>query len=573
MSSAPTARAVLYLRVSTKEQAEAGGESEGYSIPGQREACHRKAEQLGAEVVDEYVDRGESARSANRPQLQAMLTRLAEDPVDFLIVHKIDRLARSRVDDVEINLALQQASVTLVSCTESIDETPSGILLHGIMSSIAEFYSRNLANEVIKGSTQKAKAGGTIGRAPVGYLNTRIVEDGREIRTVGIDPERAPLVRFAFEAYATGEWTLRKLLAEITRRGLRTRPSAKRPSKELGLAYFHKILTNPYYKGTVRYRGAEYPGRHDQLISERTWNKVQELLAANNKAGEKQRDHHHYLKGTVYCGTCGERLIVTKTTNRYGTVYPYFVCIGRQQRRTDCTQSAILISHVERLVEDHYLTVQPPADWLGQVRAFILDEITSQRELASHERRSQKRRINSLTTERKKLLDAHYEDAIPLDLLKSEQSRIASEIATATGRLEAVDLQYDTIGSNLDRAVEFASSWQNAYLDAEPSVRRRMNQAIFTKIYVRDNDDVRSEFAEPFEILLSDEVADATTASMELADTEIEARWSAIARTAETEATQDEAAVLDTTHPRQRRGLKYDTLVGPAGLEPATERL
>ena len=175
-------RAVSYLRVSTKEQAEVGGEAEGYSIPARsREACARKAEGLGAEVVEEYVDRGESARSADRPGLKQMLARIeSERDIDLLIVHKVDRLARSRVDDVAIGLKLQACGVTLVSCTESIDETPSGRLLHGIMASIAEFYSRNLGTEVSKGMNQKVKAGGTPGRAPIGYLNSRVTIDGRD---------------------------------------------------------------------------------------------------------------------------------------------------------------------------------------------------------------------------------------------------------------------------------------------------------------------------------------------------------------------------------------------------------
>ncbi len=147
--------AILYLRVSTKEQAEAGGQAEGYSIPAQREACARKAEQLGAIVATEFVDRGESARSANRPELQKMLTHVAEHPTSYVIVHKVDRLARNRADDVEITLALRTAGVTLVSCTESIDDTPSGMLLHGIMSSIAEFYSRNLATKSSKAASKK----------------------------------------------------------------------------------------------------------------------------------------------------------------------------------------------------------------------------------------------------------------------------------------------------------------------------------------------------------------------------------------------------------------------------------
>jgi hypothetical protein len=90
------------------------------------------------------------------------------------------------------------------------------------MSSIAEFYSRNLATEVIKGCVQKAKQGGTPGKAPVGYLNVRQVLNGLEGRTVEVDPVRGPLMAWAFEAYATGEWTIRPLLAELTDRGLLT---------------------------------------------------------------------------------------------------------------------------------------------------------------------------------------------------------------------------------------------------------------------------------------------------------------------------------------------------------------
>ena len=164
----PVMLAVSYLRVSTREQAERGGTDEGFSIPAQREANARKAESLGARVVAEFVDAGESARSADRPDLQRMLEYIATHQVSYCIVHKVDRLARNRADDVAIHLALRDAGVMLVSASENIDETPSGMLLHGIMSSIAEFYSRNLATETVKGLTQKAAQGGTPNRAPIG---------------------------------------------------------------------------------------------------------------------------------------------------------------------------------------------------------------------------------------------------------------------------------------------------------------------------------------------------------------------------------------------------------------------
>src|ERR1700733_1176046 len=214
------AAAVIYLRVSSKEQAERGGEVEGYSIPAQREACRRKAASLKAAVIEEFADRGESAKTADRPELQRLLEFVTEQPVKYVIVHKVDRLARNRADDVAINLALKQAGVTLVSVSENIDETPSGLLMHGIMSSIAEFYSRNRAMEILKGSVQKAKNGGTPGRVPLGYRNVRHFDNGREIRTVEVDPERGPLMAWAFEAYATGDWTIRNLLVELTERGL-----------------------------------------------------------------------------------------------------------------------------------------------------------------------------------------------------------------------------------------------------------------------------------------------------------------------------------------------------------------
>ncbi len=101
----PVSLAVSYLRVSTREQAERGGTEEGFSIPAQREANYRKADELSARIVREFVDAGESARSADRDGLQEMLAFIAATRVQFCIVHKLDRLARNRADDVAIHQA------------------------------------------------------------------------------------------------------------------------------------------------------------------------------------------------------------------------------------------------------------------------------------------------------------------------------------------------------------------------------------------------------------------------------------------------------------------------------------
>lgn len=201
--------------------------------------------------------RGESGKGIDRPEIQRLLRFIARHHVTYVIVHKVDRLARDREVDVAISLAIRKAGAVLVSVTENIDETPSGKLVHGIMSSIAEFYSANLATEVVKGSTKKAEGGGTPGKAPIGYLNVRTIVNDREARVVEIDPDRGPLMAWAFAQYSTGQWTIRTLLAELTAKGLRSIKSSKRPSKPLNISQLHRHLRNLYYKGHVRYRQDE----------------------------------------------------------------------------------------------------------------------------------------------------------------------------------------------------------------------------------------------------------------------------------------------------------------------------
>ena len=273
-------RAVSYLRVSTREQAERGGREEGFSIPAQRDANKRKAQSMGAMVVKEFVERGVSGTTTNRPALQEMLRYLEEEAgnIDYVIVHKVDRLARNRADDVELNRRFDEYGVRLVSTSENIDQTPGGLLLHGIMSSIAEFYSKNLSNEVKKGMAEKVRQGGSVGRAALGYKNVRAIRDGREIRTVEVDDTRAPMVIWAFEQYATGEYSVRSLCHELIERGLTMAQTTRLPEKPVEIRQVHQILTNDYYVGVVTYKGAKYPGTHPALISSDLFEKVQQVL-------------------------------------------------------------------------------------------------------------------------------------------------------------------------------------------------------------------------------------------------------------------------------------------------------
>jgi site-specific DNA recombinase len=555
------ALAVIYLRVSSKEQAEKDGEAEGYSIPAQREACRRKAASLKAVVIEEFPERGASAKTADRPELQRMLAYIAEHPVKYVIVHKVDRLARNRADDVAINLAIRQAGAELVSVSENIDQTPSGLLLHGIMSSISEYYSRNLATEVLKGTTKKAERGGTPGRAPIGYLNVRRMVEGREVRTVEVDPVRGPLMAWAFETYAGGEWTIRRLLRELTARGLTTAPGRSNPGRPLGVSHLHRLLRNPYYIGMVSYRGVVYAGKHEPLATPEVWHEVQKILSAKYLTGEKDREHPHYLKGSIYCGQCGARLIVNHAKGN-GGCYPYFVCGGRQRDPASCKFRAMRIEQVEAAIVAYYATVQLPEDEVIRLRTFLDQELAKLHSDAEREQGVQERRLRKLQGEREKLLQAHYADAIPLDLLKSEQDRLATAIASAEGRLTAIAADYKTAETNLHKALTRAGDCQAAYDEATSRMRRQFNLTFFKRLIIHDEATVAGELAEPWDVILGEELQRAVAAR------EAENLEDAIEHAQRQREPESILAGTTTAAPDWGGGWSPNILVRPSGLEP-----
>ena len=485
-------RAVSYLRVSTREQARRGGRDEGFSIPAQRAANKRKALAMGAIIAKEFVEGGVSATTTRRPALQSMLTYLEEETaagraIDYVIVHKLDRLVRNRYDDTTLGRRFDELGVRLASTSENIDQTPGGLLLHGIMASIAEFYSANLSNEVKKGMDEKVRSGGCIGRAPLGYRNTVTHINDQEARTVVIDNQRASLVTWAFRAYATGQWTLKSLAAELEARGLTTVPTAKLPEKPLSVQSLGKLLRNTFYIGQVTYRGTIYQGNHQPLISREVFDTVQ-LVLAGHANGERTLKHPHYLKSTIYCGICGSRLIITNATPRNVT-YQYFVCLGRHSKKQpDCTFRATLPEQIEDEVARIYqrLCLYPAAR--RQLEQTLHTQLTELSKQTAQELDDLTANCRRLERQREKLLQAHYADAIPLETLKTEQARITHELTAIQRRQATLNQDLDTKQELITQALDLAQHTAHAYRRAPDHIRRLLNQTLFDKIYITPDD-------------------------------------------------------------------------------------
>ena len=425
-----------------------------------------------------------------------MLERLySQHDVDYVIVHKVDRLARDRADDVAIGLTIHKAGAVLVSASEQIDDTPAGTLLHGIMAAIAEFYSKNLSAEAKKGLHEKARRGGTPGYAPLGYLNATEKVDGREVKTIILDSERAPHVQWAFEAYAGGEWSITDLVEELTRRGLRTRPTATRSAVPLTRSQVHRTLSSSYYTGKLPYGGAEYDGKHLALVDDQTWTRVQDVLSGRRISGDRSWKHDHYLKGSLFCARCGSRLGFGYSKGKGGT-YPYFFCLGRVKKRTECELPYLNAEQQEAHVIRHWQNVKLAAELIERIRDSVTEELAEKRDSDEKLLLTQRRRLLKLERQREKLIDAYLAEAIPVADLRKRQEALAVEQRDAERLIELANFNHTILEERLKIALGLLEHCHRLYIRESEPTRRALNQAFFAGLEM-DTDGVKKAVLNP----------------------------------------------------------------------------
>jgi site-specific DNA recombinase len=243
----------------------------------------------------------------------------------------------------------------------------------------------------------KAVNGGTTGKAPIGYLNVRIEHEGRLINTVQIDPKRAPLVRKAFELYATGDYGLERLEATMADLGLTARATGKYPERPITSKWLHRMLRDPYYVGCIIYKGEVYAGRHEAIIDQALFDLVQEVMDFRSKNGQRDRALQHYLKGMLFCDRRERhdrtsRSIYTEAKNRFGTRYGYFLCRGRQDGV--CDLPYLPAHRVEQAIADHYVTLKLPTTFAADVRRLLEEALAGEQHSVAelHARTRGKRR-------------------------------------------------------------------------------------------------------------------------------------------------------------------------------------
>ena len=304
----PLTPAALYARVSSDRQ------DVDLSVSAQLRALKEYAKANGYSVAREYIDEAESGRVADRPQFREMIEEGSKPkaPFEVILVWKFSRFTRKREHAVAFKSQLRRKGIRVVSITEQAEDNATGRLLEGIIESVDEYYSENLAQEVVRGMREAALRGFFLGsKAPFGYRKVKVSDGAKERPTLEVDPATAPVVEELFEKSLRGSG-LKELCKELNERGITNR------GKRWNKGGLHYVLRNEAYTGAAVWgkaskgEKAQDPVRVEEawpaLISRELFEGVQEAM--QERAPKVQRPARvgspYLLSGLLKCGVCGK---------------------------------------------------------------------------------------------------------------------------------------------------------------------------------------------------------------------------------------------------------------------------
>jgi DNA invertase Pin-like site-specific DNA recombinase len=269
MENNTQSKAVIYCRVSTKEQVE-----EGNSLATQERNCREYAKKYEYEITQVFIEEGESAKTADRTELQK-LWRFCSDKkqaIKAVIIYKIDRLSRNTDDYSQLRLLLKRYGVEIKSTSEYFENTPAGRFMENIIANVAQFDNDVRTERSVGGMRDAVREGRYVWVAPVGYKNQKVEGKASIIQT-----EKARLVRMAFEMMAEKKYSVNAIYESLLSQGL-----TSRFSKPISKSAFYSMLKNELYTGNIYKFGERHRGKFEPIISEELYNRVQ-LVMRNKK--------------------------------------------------------------------------------------------------------------------------------------------------------------------------------------------------------------------------------------------------------------------------------------------------
>ena len=341
--------AALYARVSSERQ------DVDLSVAAQLRALRDYAQRNGYLVAREYVDEAESGRIADRPQFSRMLDEASkpEAPFKEILVWKFSRFTRKREHAVAFKSMLRRRGVRVVSITEQADDTPTGKLLEAIIESVDEFYSENLAQEVIRGMREAASRGFWVTTyAPYGYRKVYVQDGVKKRPKLELNPPADAVVRRVFDMVLQG-----KSILDVTKT-LNAEGIPTTNGKKWLKTTIHTMLDHEAYTGTLVWGANAKDGAppvrvenaHPAIVSKRDFQQARRLLAsrAPKKMNPRRASSPYLLSGLVKCETCGKAMTAAEAKSGK---YTYYICHSLLKRgKGTCETPRLNAKSFEKLI-------------------------------------------------------------------------------------------------------------------------------------------------------------------------------------------------------------------------------
>ncbi|MGV8980546.1 recombinase family protein [Clostridium sp.] len=344
--------AALYVRYSSDNQRDE-------SIDAQIRAGEDYAGRNNIKIAKIYADRAKSATTDKRPEFQQMIKDSALGLFNIVMVHKLDRFSRDKYDSVVYKRKLRANGVKLISILENLDGSPESIILESVIEGMAQYYSANLAREVMKGMKETAyQCRHTGGQPPLGY-------DVNEEKKYVVNDAEAEIVRKIFDMYING-YSYNNIIDNLNERGYKTKAG-----NTFGKNSIYSILDNEKYSGVYVYNKSSkkdvfgkrnnhlakddseiirIEGGMPSIISKETFKKSREMMKARKKApGANNAKEIYLLSGLIFCGECGASMQGNRRKPNNKPMYISYRCGSRLQKR-DCDNKEIRKEYVEEFV-------------------------------------------------------------------------------------------------------------------------------------------------------------------------------------------------------------------------------
>lgn len=498
--------AIIYVRVSTEEQAK-----KGYSIDGQTQRCKEYAYRMGYEVVKVFVEQGRSAKDLNRPELQSMFKYIKANHknIDSLIFWKWDRLSRGEDSDyVELGTMFKKYGIAPLSTEENNDNSPEAKLMRRITFATSTYELDKDSQRTKMGLQKKAEEGHFPAKAPIGYINKR---DSQDKGYIAIDDKQAFYVKKCFEYYASGMYSLDSLGEKMYQEGFKDKYGKPYRARK-----FEEILKNVFYIGDFIWGGKRYKGKHKPIISKKRFYEVQEKFGHTNKP--LHNDKLHTYKRLIKCDKCGCYFTAeTKKGGHNSGNYTYYHCTNKKKVHLnglkDWTLSEYGLDLCMQFVID---TIEIP----DKVIKLLKDRIVSNLDKLYLEENKRMDERNKELKELNLVIKNAYIDKVKGLLTEEQYIELSSEY-TQRRDLLAVEVKESTdvnknLYKNIDLIINFCNRIPEIFIKASIEEKQLLLRMIIDKITYAEGGIIQVKLKPIFEALRVIKLASIDSESVEV---------------------------------------------------------